>query len=83
MTIVINPQMGGNGKAQFTSSIGGTPTTRVTGNTWDSKDAIGVFMKQGNGLSNVLASNKNIQQKVMVISPEKDQKLSIILIQDR
>jgi len=52
------PQMGGNGKAQFTSSIGGTPTTRVTGNTWDSKDAIGVFMKQGNGLSNVLASNK-------------------------
>lgn len=52
------PGMGGNGKAQFTSSIGGTPTTRVTGNTWDSKDAIGVFMKQGNGLSNVLASNK-------------------------
>jgi hypothetical protein len=50
--------MGGNGKAQFTSSIGGTPTTRVTGNTWDSKDAIGVFMKQGTGLSNVLASNK-------------------------
>ncbi|MCT4118357.1 fimbrillin family protein [Elizabethkingia anophelis] len=52
------PGMGGNGKAQFTSSIGGTPATRVTGNTWDSKDAIGVFMKQGNGLSNVLASNK-------------------------
>jgi len=52
------PQMGGNGKAQFTSSIGGAPTTRVTGNTWDSKDAIGVFMKQGAGLSNVLASNK-------------------------
>ena len=52
------PGMGGNGKAQFTSSIGGTPTTRVTGNTWDSKDAIGVFMKQGTGLSNVLASNK-------------------------
>jgi hypothetical protein len=52
------PGMGGNGKAQFTSSIGGTPTTRVTGNTWESKDAIGVFMKQGTGLSNVLASNK-------------------------
>ncbi|AQX86751.1 fimbrillin family protein [Elizabethkingia bruuniana] len=52
------PGMGGNGKAQFTSSIGGAPTTRVTGNTWDSKDAIGVFMKQGTGLSNVLASNK-------------------------
>ena len=52
------PGMGGNGKAQFTSSIGGTPATRVTGNTWDSKDAIGVFMKQGTGLSNVLASNK-------------------------
>ncbi|OPB86061.1 fimbrillin family protein [Elizabethkingia ursingii] len=52
------PQMGGNGKAQFTSSIGGAPTTRVTGNTWDSKDAIGVFMKQGAGLSNALASNK-------------------------
>ena len=27
------PGMGGNGKAQFTSSIGGTPATRVTGNT--------------------------------------------------
>ena len=40
-------------------------------------------MKQGNGLSNVLASNKNIQQKGMVISPETDQKLSIILIQDQ
>ncbi|MCT4286465.1 hypothetical protein CMU71_01955 [Elizabethkingia anophelis] len=52
------PGMGGNEKAQFTSSIGGTPATRVTGNTWDSKDAIGVFMKQGTGLSNVLASNK-------------------------
>lgn len=77
------PGMGGNGKAQFTSSIGGTPATRVTGNTWDSKDAIGVFMKQGTGLSNVLASNKNIQQKGMVISPETDQKLSTTLIQDQ
>lgn len=50
-------QLGGNGQVQFSSSIGGL-TTRVTGNTWDSKDAIGVFMKQGNGLSNALASNK-------------------------
>lgn len=47
-----------NGQVQFTSSIGGNVSTRVTGNTWDSNDAIGVFMKQGSGLSSPLASNK-------------------------
>lgn len=47
-----------NAQVQFTSSIVGGVTTRVTGNAWDADDAIGVFMKQGNGLSNPLAANK-------------------------
>lgn len=46
------------GKVSFTSSITGAVNTRVTGNKWDSNDAIGVFMKQGSGLTNVLAANK-------------------------
>lgn len=44
---------------RFTSSIFGQVATRVTGNAWDSGDAIGVFMKQGTGLTNVLAANKH------------------------
>ena len=48
----------GNGQVQFTSSIGGDVSTRVTGNKWDNNDAIGVFMKQGAGLGNALAANK-------------------------
>ncbi|MFD2966331.1 fimbrillin family protein [Sphingobacterium bambusae] len=47
-----------NGAVQFTSSIGGNVATRVTGNAWDSNDAIGVFMKQGAGLNSPLAANK-------------------------
>lgn len=47
-----------NEQVQFTSSIGGNVTTRVTGNVWDSNDAIGVFMKQGAGLNTPLAANK-------------------------
>src|SRR5690606_30578999 len=43
---------------QFTSTIAGNSTTRVSGNSWDKDDAIGVFMKQGTGLSNVIAGNK-------------------------
>lgn len=46
------------GQVQFTSSIGGNVGTRVTGNAWDSNDAIGVFMKQGAGLTAPLAINK-------------------------
>jgi len=45
-------------QVQFTSSIAGNVTTRVTGNAWDGNDAIGVFMKQGNGLTSPLAANK-------------------------
>lgn len=45
-------------QVQFTSSIAGNVTTRVTGNAWDGNDAIGVFMKQGNGLASPLAANK-------------------------
>jgi len=43
---------------QFTSTIAGNSTTRVSGNSWDKDDAIGVFMKQGTGFSNVIAENK-------------------------
>lgn len=46
------------GTVSFTSSILGQTHTRVTGNSWDSGDAIGVFMKQGPGLTNVLAANR-------------------------
>lgn len=48
----------GNGQVQFTSSIGGDVSTRVTGNKWDNNDAIGVFMKQGANLGSALAMNK-------------------------
>jgi len=47
-----------NAQVQFTSSIAGSVATRVTGNAWDADDAVGVFMKQGDGLSNPLAANK-------------------------
>ncbi len=45
-------------EVQFTSRILGTQATKANGNTWDSNDEIGVFMKQGTGLSNILAGNK-------------------------
>lgn len=45
-------------EVQFTSRILGAPATKANGNTWDSNDEIGVFMKQGTGLSNILAGNK-------------------------
>ncbi|WP_433896274.1 fimbrillin family protein [Sphingobacterium mizutaii] len=45
-------------EVQFTSRILGTQATKANGNTWDSNDEIGVFMKQGIGLSNILAGNK-------------------------
>ena len=44
-----------NSQVNFSATIAGNIGTRVTGNTWDGNDAIGVFMKQA---SNVLASNK-------------------------
>lgn len=45
-------------QVQFTSSIAGSVNTRVTGNAWDANDAVGIFMKQGNGLTNPLEANK-------------------------
>lgn len=45
-------------EVQFTSRILGTHATKANGNTWDSNDEIGVFMKQGTGLNNILAGNK-------------------------
>ncbi len=47
-----------DGKVSFTSSIGNGTNTRVSGNSWDANDAIGVFMKQGAGLASPLAVNK-------------------------
>ncbi len=43
----------------FTSSINGQIVTKAVNNKWDANDAIGVFMKTGTGLSNVLAANKS------------------------
>lgn len=43
----------------FTSSINGQILTKAVNNKWDVNDAIGVFMKTGTGLSNVLAANKS------------------------
>lgn len=42
----------------FSSTISNQVTTKAAGANWESNDAIGVFMKTGSGLSNVLASNK-------------------------
>ncbi|WP_437920398.1 fimbrillin family protein [Sphingobacterium sp. LRF_L2] len=42
----------------FSSKIANQVTTKASNNAWESNDAIGVFMKTGTGLSNVLASNK-------------------------
>lgn len=44
---------------KFSSSINGQTLTNVANNNWEANDAIGVFMKSGTGLSNVLATNKN------------------------
>ena len=43
----------------FSSSINGSIKTKAVNNTWESGDAIGVYMKNGTGLTNVTASNKN------------------------
>lgn len=52
----------GNGKAiTFTTSISGTVTSqaKASGSSWDSGDAIGVYMKTGTGLSNIVANGAN------------------------
>lgn len=46
---------GNDSQVNFSATIAGNIATRVTGNTWDGNDAIGVFMKQSN---NFVASNK-------------------------
>lgn len=43
---------------KFSSAITGQIKTKALNNLWESTDAIGVFMKNGTGLSNVLAANK-------------------------
>lgn len=44
---------------KFSSSINGQIKTKAVNDTWETNDAIGVFMKTGSGLSNVVAANKN------------------------
>lgn len=43
---------------KFSSKITDQVLTKATNNTWDNNDAIGVFMKKGTALTNVIAGNK-------------------------
>jgi hypothetical protein len=57
-----NNNPGGNATAnavKFTSAITGQIKTKAAGDKWDANDAIGVYMKTGTGLSNVLSANKS------------------------
>jgi len=51
-------EKGSESEVQFTSAIIGNQVTKASGTKWDANDEIGVFMKQGTGLSNVLSANK-------------------------
>lgn len=44
---------------KFASTINGQIKTKAINDTWETSDAIGVFMKTGAGLSNVISANKN------------------------
>lgn len=48
-----------NTAVKFASSINGQIKTKAVNDAWEAGDAIGVFMKTGSGLSNVLSTNKN------------------------
>lgn len=43
---------------QFSSSINGEIKTKAIDNSWNANDNIGVFMKTGTGLTNILSANK-------------------------
>ncbi len=49
----------GSKAVQFTASINGQIKTKASNDQWGAGDTIGVFMKTGTGLSNVLAANKS------------------------
>lgn len=49
----------GQAEVQFSSTISGQIKTKAVNDSWEANDAIGVFMKTGTGLSNVLAANKS------------------------
>lgn len=51
-------EKGNPSEVQFTSKIVGNQLTKASGTSWDANDEIGVYMKQGVGLNNALASNK-------------------------
>jgi endonuclease G, mitochondrial len=46
-------------EVKFTSSISGQIKTKAVNDTWEANDAIGVFMKTGAGLSNVVSANRS------------------------
>jgi hypothetical protein len=50
---------GGAKAVQFTAAISGQIKTKALNDQWEPNDTIGVFMKTGTGLSNVLAANKS------------------------
>lgn len=53
------PVVGPGAKAvTFSSSINGLVKTKALNDAWESNDEIGVFMKTGTGLTNILAANK-------------------------
>lgn len=43
----------------FSASIDGQIKTKAVDNNWETSDAIGIFMKTGSGLTNVLSANKS------------------------
>jgi len=53
---VVQPQ---NNSVKFSSTIAGQLTPNAINSAWEANDAIGVFMKKGAGLSNVISANKN------------------------
>ncbi|WCT11571.1 fimbrillin family protein [Mucilaginibacter jinjuensis] len=53
-TVTPNPTL-----VKFTAAINGQIKTKATNDKWDTNDAIGVFMKIGTGLTNILAANKS------------------------
>ncbi|WP_295769016.1 fimbrillin family protein [uncultured Mucilaginibacter sp.] len=46
-------------EVKFSSIISGQIRTKAVNDTWETNDAIGVYMKTGNGLSNILSANKS------------------------
>ena len=46
-------------EVKFSSTINGQITTKAVNDTWEANDAIGIYMKTGTGLNQILANNKS------------------------